>query len=102
MIDHYGYFNRAKVFWAGPKQYPVDLTQLAHNCANSSVACGCSDHNGSFTPHVSLLRKVSGKPELQNFEPFEWTVHSFCLMESESNQAGVQYRVIREFPMQEI
>ncbi|MEE9423609.1 MAG: RNA 2',3'-cyclic phosphodiesterase [Methylococcales bacterium] len=101
MIDHYGYFNRAKVFWAGPKQYPDDLAKLAHNCSISSVACSCRDHDKSFTPHVSLMRKVSDNPELHNFEPFEWTAHSFCLMESESNQAGVQYRMIREFPIQE-
>jgi len=101
VFDHYGYFNRAKVFWAGPKQYPDGLSQLARNCAISSVACGCSEHNESFTPHVSLIRKVSFKPELQNFEPIEWTVHNFCLMKSESNQAGIQYQVIREFPIQE-
>jgi 2'-5' RNA ligase len=102
IIGQYGYFNRAKVLWAGPKQYSDDLTQLARNCAISAIACGCSNRDESFTPHVSLMRKISDKPALHNSEPFEWTVHSFYLMESESNQAGVQYRVIREFPMQEI
>ncbi len=100
IIDQYGYFKRAKVLWAGPNHSPDDLTQLVQNCAISSEVCGGSDYEESFTPHVSLMRKVSDKPELQTFEPFEWNVHSFYLMKSEPDQAGLCYRVVREFPMQ--
>jgi 2'-5' RNA ligase len=101
MIDHYGHFNRAKVLWVGPKQSPDELTQLARNCAIFSAKCGNRVQENNFTPHVSLMRKVSDRPELQHFEPFKWTVNSFCLMVSESNQAGVHYRVVREFPVQQ-
>ncbi len=100
IIDHYGYFNRAKVLWAGPKQYPDDLIQLAQNCAISSVACGSKEQDECFTPHVSLVRKVSDKPELKNFEPLEWAVDSFYLMKSVSNQDGIEYQVVQEFPIQ--
>lgn len=100
MIDQYGYFNRAKVLWVGPKQYPDELTELARNCAISSAKCGYRNQEKIFTPHVSLIRKINDKPELQHLEPFQWTVHSFCLMVSESDQAGVHYRVVREFSMQ--
>ncbi|MEE9411753.1 MAG: RNA 2',3'-cyclic phosphodiesterase [Methylococcales bacterium] len=101
IIDHYGYFNRAKVLWAGPKQYPDELTKLARNCAIFSEKCGDRNQEKNFTPHVSLMRKISDKPELQHFESFKWTVNGFCLMVSESNQAGLHYRVAREFPVQQ-
>jgi 2'-5' RNA ligase len=76
-IDHFGFFNRAKVLWAGPKQVPYNLTLLAQNCALVSEKCSDSDQTDCFTPHVSLIRKISNKPEMLHFDPIHWDVHDF-------------------------
>ncbi len=99
IIDQYGYFKRAKVVWAGSKHCPDDLFKLAEHCAETSVKCGNIERSECYTPHISLIRKIDNKPDWPEFEAFEWNVNSFCLMASESGQSGVQYRVIRDFPV---
>lgn len=48
-----------------------------------------------YVPHVTLVRKVAvlGAPPL--FEPRDWLVDSFCLVESTPERGAVRYRTLR-------
>jgi len=97
MIDQYGYFKRAKVFWAGPSVFPERLSRLAHDCASATIACGIDANENNFVPHVTLARKISSHPDLSTFEAIEWFVEHFCLMASRPGRHGVDYTVVKTF-----
>lgn len=99
IINQYGYFKRAKVFWAGPSTYPEELSRLAQHCACASTRCGMNSGEYRFTPHITLARKVRYPSSFPEFKPIEWTVNDFCLMESRSELNGVRYEVVKRFPI---
>ncbi|MCK9606431.1 MAG: RNA 2',3'-cyclic phosphodiesterase [Methylomonas sp.] len=49
-----------------------------------------------YKPHVTLLRKAKQLPRAE-FEPIIWQADSFCLVESSSTPAGVEYRVLQRW-----
>lgn len=51
-----------------------------------------------YLPHVTLIRKVKRSVQIE-FEPIVWRSTAFCLVESCSAASGVNYRVIREWPL---
>ncbi|MCH9699371.1 MAG: RNA 2',3'-cyclic phosphodiesterase [Gammaproteobacteria bacterium] len=98
-IDQYGYFNRAKVLWAGPTKHHAQLSQLATQCALATQRCGINKIPEHYTPHVSLVRKIGEKTTLPEFTPIQWPVNSFYLMLSESSQNGVKYKIAKKFDL---
>ncbi len=98
-INQFGLFRRARVLWVGPTDYSEKLTRLAAHCSEVSKQCGEETLAEMFTPHISLIRKIKHTPEQADFETFEWTVDSFCLMISESDKNGVQYRILETFSL---
>lgn len=91
-IDQFGFFKRTQVGWVGPSVYPSSLIELASQCAKATEHCGHGLNNETFTPHVTLARKLKHQPEFTEFQPITWSVDSFDLMISESHQTGVRYR----------
>lgn len=52
-----------------------------------------------YKPHVTLLRKARQLPPAE-FEPIIWRAEGFCLVESCSTPAGVEYRVLQRWGLE--
>ncbi|HID81346.1 MAG TPA: RNA 2',3'-cyclic phosphodiesterase [Chromatiales bacterium] len=96
-LEDYGVFEKARVLWAGPIQWSKEIVELSSACRETAKTCGYPAHTERFRPHVTLARKVSRLPELPAFKPVQWEFHTFSLVESNSTDHGVSYRVLRTF-----
>ena len=100
VLDRFGYWKRPRVLWLGSQITPVPL--LALHAGLETVLkreLGIDLEPRSYTPHVTLMRKVGQVEELPNFPPLEWVVDSFSLMESISTQKGVHYHTISSWKL---
>jgi 2'-5' RNA ligase len=95
-------FNRLS-YWKKPgivclstdQPYPA-TSDLAEQLAHIGRLNGLQMDERPFQPHVTLLRKAHSIPRL-DFEPIHWQAERFCLVESCSKPAGVEYRVLEQW-----
>ncbi len=92
-LDKLGYFPEAKVAWAGIRQPPPTLFDLAMALRRGCTALGLPLDPRPLSPHVTLLRKVQAPPPLTVIPPLHWAVDDFALVVS----VGGSYRVLRRF-----
>jgi 2'-5' RNA ligase len=95
-------FNRLS-YWKKPgivclsTDHPDPATSdLAEQLAQIGRLNGLQMDERPFQPHVTLLRKAHSLPRL-DFEPIHWQAKRFCLVESYSKPAGVEYRVLEQW-----
>lgn len=105
-IDQPGYWRRNRLFWAGCRDVPAPLKTLAVELSARLGAAGFIVSNGerSFTPHVTLVRKV---PEIDQsmvlpaIEPVEWQCSDFVLVRSLLSDSGPSYEPLARFALSE-
>jgi len=93
-FDHAGYWPRPKIAWLSPAQVPEALSTLHQDLCTRLAFCGYEPESRPFRPHVTLVRKVRHKPNLEVPEPVVWHVNRLCLAESITDPAGARYEVI--------
>ena len=96
-IDRAGHFRRARSLWLGPGHAPTELMALYDALTAAIQPCGYALEPRSYTPHITVARKYRGQASCELARPVDFTVDSFCLMESVSTDAGVQYKSLRRF-----
>ena len=96
-LEGYGVFKKARVLWAGPVQWSKEIVTLSTACREAAKTCGYPAHTERFRPHVTLARKVPQLPELPTYKPVQWDFQTFSLVESNSTDHGVHYRVLQTF-----
>ena len=97
-LDHFGYWPRPRVVWLGCSEVPGSLAQLVEELNGAMRRCGLKPESRPFRPHLTLLRKARWAPQ---GEPptFFWQAKAFVLAESVSTPGGVEYRVLRHWPL---
>ncbi len=98
-LDHYGYFSKPKVLWMGLKEMPAALKQLHNKLENAFLKCGYQSEKREYSPHVTLMRKLSTPGDFSKFHPVLWSVNNFVLVESVLVDGGVKYEVIESYPL---
>ncbi|HEB98258.1 MAG TPA: RNA 2',3'-cyclic phosphodiesterase [Thiotrichales bacterium] len=99
-LDACGFWARPRVAWVGPKRPPAALMALAGRLNRAlEAACGWQPERRAFLPHVTLVRKAGRLVRPRVFEPIEWKVDSFCLVESHPTDKGVRYEPLRCWPL---
>lgn len=92
------YWRRPRVLVLSPAQVPDELGRLHNDLAGSLGYHGFELETRPYRPHVTLARKVSRQAETPGLtQPLQWSVDSFCLMESVSTPRGVRYEAIDEW-----
>lgn len=81
LLDRFGWFARARVAWLGGTA-PDGGKTLAAALTARMTALELEFDRRSWVPHVTLFRKVSGRPELPAVEPLAWPAERFELIES--------------------
>lgn len=100
-LNHFGYWKHPRVVWYGPDTIPEELFCLAAELEGAMRDCGLTSEPRPYRPHVTLLRKAQGEPEVVAPE-MVWRVEDFVLVVSESSPQGVRYRVIRRWDLTSI
>lgn len=81
VLDRLGWFARARVAWLGG-QAPAAGNALVADLTAGIEVLDLEFDRRPWAPHVTLFRKVSGRPELPEIEPLAWPVCRFVLIES--------------------
>ncbi|MBE9567129.1 MAG: 2'-5' RNA ligase family protein, partial [Proteobacteria bacterium] len=97
-LDHFGFFEKAKVFWVAPKTIPSALRKIHASLGDALTSCGYHGETRDYSPHVSLLRKAKSSPLDYPAFSINWKVKDFVLVESISTEGGVRYEVIARYP----
>lgn len=92
-------FSRAKILYLGMTNVPGQLVQLHRNLGIALQHCGFKPETRMYTPHVTLMRKVS-KYKINRMPPqIIWTVDKFALIESTQLANGVSYCPLKFFKL---
>ena len=100
-LDKIGCWPRPRVLWAGVRETPDALKQLAARLIKGSQECGLSLDTRPFTPHLTLKRKLNQAPPFE-MKPVVWCADSFVLVKSNTLPDGVQYQVVREWGLSNV
>lgn len=98
-LEQIGYWPRPQVIWLAPQQTPEPLGVLIRQLNGGLAACGYRPEARPSRAHVTLARKVSGHFPTGQVAPLVWQVKCFCLMQSVTHPGGVQYQVLRTWPL---
>jgi 2'-5' RNA ligase len=94
-----GHFPRPKVIWLGPDQTPESARSLVDTLNARLQVCGLRPERRAFSAHMTLFRKAGPADLTLIGDPIQWKVDSFFLVESQTRPEGVQYRLVRQFPL---
>jgi RNA 2',3'-cyclic 3'-phosphodiesterase len=97
VLDRFGHWRGPRVLWIGPHRCPAGLTGLVAQLRAGLDELGVGYDRRDFNAHLTLARKVTVLPELQEPVPVHWRVRDFVLVESKVTQKGPVYEVVRRF-----
>ena len=98
-IDHAGHFGKPRVGWLGVERCPAALKRLHADLGKALSACGYHPEQRPFRPHVTIARKLAAPLPRFDFEPLQWSVKSFALIESRALENGVQYALAETYTL---
>ena len=101
-LDQFGLWRHNRIFWAGCSVLPPALAELSAALVAELQAAGFNVANAgrSFTPHVTLVRKVVGlDAALSRCAPLAWGCGKFVLVRSTLSAGGSSYQTLAEFPL---
>lgn len=98
-LDRLGYWPEPAVYWLGCRKAPDELLRLVVNLNAELGGLGFPPEHRPFKPHVTLARDVANASAGELEIPLSWTSDRFALMESLGGADGVEYRVLKEWPL---
>lgn len=97
VLDRIGGFRRAGVAWAGCARVPAGLLALQAELESRIRDAGFRPDERTFSPHLTLARKVRGRVEPASIPALEWPVAGFALVESVRPEGA--YRTLAQWPL---
>ena len=98
-FDRCGYWRRPQVVWWGCSESPAALVNLAQALQLGARQCGIAVDERSYTPHLTLARKVRKPPVPTKPDAAEWWVDHFVLVRSLPTPQGSVYAVQRSWTL---
>lgn len=99
VLDTVGYWRKPQVVWLGCSELPAPLESLVHALHATATDCGLTPDTRTYSPHLTVARKVRSDPGDFLPAPIIWPVEGFALVESLSGPGGVFYRPVRMWNM---
>jgi len=99
-LDRLGYWPHNHIFWAGCPQRQTHLHGLAQGLGSRLRARGFLLERRSFSPHVTLVRKMAAAPQpLPDLPACRWHCSEFTLVRSLSSRGGVNYQKLSRWKL---
>ncbi|MCH8931412.1 MAG: RNA 2',3'-cyclic phosphodiesterase, partial [Proteobacteria bacterium] len=99
LLDRWGFFRRAQVFYLTPAAVPGELERLVGQLWGVAGSCGLKPDPRPYQPHLTLARKVTARLDLPAPESVLWTPADFVLVSSETRSSGPVYQVLQRWPL---
>lgn len=84
-----------RIAYAAPEENVAPLQTLSEALRILADIAGVEFDRRNFTPHVTLLRKMTQAFEQQPIQLPEWKVNAFALVESSTLNQGASYRTLK-------
>jgi 2'-5' RNA ligase len=98
-LEQIGYWSRPQVVWFGPREIPEPLIDLVRQLNKGLKACAHQPETRCYQAHITLARKVIRRFPISWTMPLAWQVEYFCLVQSVACPGGVQYQILRTWPL---
>lgn len=98
-IDRLGAWHHNGVGWVAPSETPSALADLQSGLSDWLESIGLALEKRAFAPHVTILRKCTGKVATASIEPIRWPIDEYVLVRSTPDSAGSRYEVIGRFAL---
>ncbi len=99
LLDRWGFFRRAQVFYLTPAAVPGGLERLVGQLWDVAGSCGLKTDPRPYQPHLTLARKVTARLDLPAPVSILWTPADFVLVSSETRSSGPVYQVLQRWPL---
>jgi 2'-5' RNA ligase len=94
VLDQPGYWKHNRIAWAGASAVPEGLEAFAAELRGALTRSGIGfDAKKGFVSHATLLRDARQPKALPRFEPIEWKLDGFALVQSVTLPQGSRYEV---------
>lgn len=97
-FDELSFWRKPAIICLTSRRPDEKSTMLAEQLSAMVSSFGHPVEDRAYQPHVTLIRKAKQAMQME-FEPIIWRADAFCLVESRSMPEGVDYRVIRRWPL---
>ena len=95
-LENIAYQRRRKLIWIAPRSTPVPLERLVEALKSSLTVGGFLIDARPFRAHLTLGRNVQGECATESCSaPINWTIHSYCLVESKLDSCGARYSTLK-------
>lgn len=99
-LDQLGYWSSSHIVWLAPSGIPQPLIGLRASLVQVLAEnCGYRPEARSFLPHISLMRNARRGVAEIGIAPINWQVNKFSLILSHTLSEGVEYEVLRDWPL---
>jgi RNA 2',3'-cyclic 3'-phosphodiesterase len=98
-IEQCRYWPRSRIVWVGPRETPVEVSELARSLAQALRRAGFALEKRAFAAHVTLLRKARGTRALPSPPAVSWPVDEFTLVRSVTASEGSRYEILARFAL---
>ena len=96
-VDTALYWPRQRIVWAGPREMPEALADLAHQLHARLAAEGFVLEDRPFAAHITLVRKAGKLATLAALPPVRWRADEFVLVRSTPSTLGSRYEAVARF-----
>lgn len=98
IFNRLGWFPKANVLWLAPTDFPAPFVTLATEIRAICHRQGLIQLD-DYRPHVTLIRKAPAPSQILSPIRISVSCEQWGLYESISTQNGVEYQVLRSWPL---
>jgi len=93
VLDEPGYWKHNRIAWAGASVVPFELESMVSELRSALARSHIGFDPKGFVSHVTLLRDAREAPAMPAFEPIEWDLDGFALVQSVTSPRGNRYEI---------
>lgn len=90
---------RSRMLWLTPTEKPPALIALARLLMERLQGLGFKPDSRRYSPHVTLARKIQGKPACRAIAPIQWSIDCFSLIDSKPGENGSIYTIVENWSL---
>ena len=95
-LDRVGFWKTKGIVWIGTRSPDIEFNEFVESLRDRLRRVGFRIDNRTFTPHITLLRKVRKRPRVM-LETLDWVIKEYTLVASELERDGARYSVSKRW-----